>query len=46
MVETGEEGSLGDVQEAYDIPMARAEEIVEVSVDRMYWVAVEVWLLS
>jgi hypothetical protein len=34
LVESGEEGSLGDVQEAYDIPMARAEEIVEVSVEK------------
>ena len=31
LVESGEEGSLADVQEAYDIPQEKAEQIVEVS---------------
>ena len=30
LVESGQEGSLADVQEAYDIPQERAEQIVEV----------------
>ena len=30
LVESGDEGSLGDVQEAYDIPQERAEQVVEV----------------
>jgi hypothetical protein len=33
LVESGDESSLGDVQEAYDIPQEKAELIVEVSVD-------------
>ena len=31
LVESGDESSLGDVQEAYDIPQEKAELIVEVS---------------
>ena len=33
LVESGEEGSLADVQEAYDIPQEKAEQIVEVSTE-------------
>ena len=33
LVESGDESSLGDVQEAYDIPQEKAELIVEVSMD-------------
>ena len=34
LVESGDESSLGDVQEAYDIPQEKAELIVEVSIGR------------
>ena len=49
LVESGEEGSLADVQEAYDIPQEKAEQIVEVSTEYStfsYILFIVVFLLS